>query len=218
MTDIMNLTLEETCVIEVVIEKEITTPNQYPLSLNALTTGCNQKSNRDPVLELDESSVQQTVDELVKKHLVTESGGFGSRVSKYQHRFCNTEFSKLQLDKQELDIICVLFLRSPQTPGELRTRTNRLCKFGDVQEVESALQRLAENHNTPPPALPNTLVAFSKTQPARRRLTISSTCPLISVFCEFNQTSSLEAGLAPRPVGQIPNLLVASTFRCLISS
>jgi len=146
MTD-LNLTLEETRVIGVLIEKQITTPDQYPLSLNALTTGCNQKSNRDPVLNLDDASVQDVVDELVKKHLVTESSGFGSRVSKYQHRFCNTEFSKLQFDEQELGVLCVLFLRGPQTPGELRTRTNRLCKFSDVQAVEACLQRLSEGES-----------------------------------------------------------------------
>lgn len=149
MTDIMNLTMEETRIIGVLIEKEITTPDQYPLSLNALTMGCNQKSNREPVLELNESDVQQTVDELVKKHLVTDSSGFGSRVTKFQHRFCNTEFSQLQFNEQELGIICVMLLRGPQTPGELRTRTNRLCQFSDVQEVESALQHLAEGHNKP---------------------------------------------------------------------
>jgi uncharacterized protein YceH (UPF0502 family) len=145
MAEAMNLSLEETRVIGVLIEKQITTPDQYPLSLNSLTTGCNQKSNREPVLDLDESVVQETVDELVKQHLVTENSGFGSRVTKLQHRFCNTEFSKLQFDEQELGVICVLLLRGPQTPGELRTRTNRLCKFSDVREVEATLQRLSHD-------------------------------------------------------------------------
>lgn len=146
MTMTTDLTLYETRVIGALLEKEVTTPDQYPLSLNGLVTACNQKSNREPVLELDESTVQQTVDELVKKHLVTEASGFGSRVTKLQHRFCNTEFSELKFSPQELGIICVLLLRGPQTPGELRTRTNRLCKFSDVQEVESTLQGLAD-HN-----------------------------------------------------------------------
>lgn len=139
-----NLTPYEARVIGSLIEKEITTPEQYPLSLNALTNACNQKSNRDPVLELDEATVQQTVDGLVKKYLVSRSSGFGSRVTKYQHRFCNTEFGDLKLSEQELGIICELLLRGPQTPGELRIRTERLCKFGDVHEVEATLTHLME--------------------------------------------------------------------------
>ncbi len=139
----------ETRVIGCLIEKEITTPDQYPLSLNALVNACNQKSNRDPVLELDEATVQQIVDELIKKHLVSDRTGFGSRVTKYRHRFCNTEFDPLKFSAQELGILCVLLLRGPQTPGELRTRTNRLCRFNDVQEVETTLTGLAERMDGP---------------------------------------------------------------------
>lgn len=136
------LSLYETRVIGSLIEKSLTTPEQYPLSLNALTNACNQKSNREPVLELAEATVRDTADELVKAGLVTALTGFGSRVTKYQHRFCNTEFSEYKFSPQELGIICVLFLRGPQTPGELRTRTNRLCEFKDVQEVEILLYRM----------------------------------------------------------------------------
>ncbi len=139
----------EARVIGCLIEKEIVTPEQYPLSLNALTGACNQKTSREPVMELDEVTVQQTVDGLIKKGLVSEKGGFGSRVVKYKHRFCNTEFGSLKLSAQELCIVCVLLLRGPQTPGELRTRTNRLCTFADVQEVESALKRLMEREDGP---------------------------------------------------------------------
>jgi len=145
----INLSFNEARVIGCLIEKEITTPEQYPLSLNALTNACNQKSNREPVLELDETTVQQTLDELVKQHLASEKSGFGSRITKYQHRFCNTEFSALQLSAQELGIICVMLLRGPQTPGELRTRTNRLCKFTDVGEVEVTLAQLASRSDGP---------------------------------------------------------------------
>src|SRR5438477_355135 len=88
----------EARVIGCLIEKQITTPDQYPLSLNALVNACNQKSNRDPVLELDERTVQQTVDDLGRKHFVMEKSGFGSRVPKFQHRFCNTEYGSLKLD------------------------------------------------------------------------------------------------------------------------
>lgn len=130
-------------IIGCLIEKETTTPDQYPLSLNALVNACNQKSNRDPVLNLTESTVQETLDGLRKKHLVLEKSGFGSRVSKYQHRFCNTEFSDLTLTPQELAILCELFLRGPQTPGELRARAGRMCSFSDVHEVERALGAMA---------------------------------------------------------------------------
>lgn len=139
-----DLTPNQARVIGCLIEKEITTPDQYPLSLNALTAACNQKTNREPVLELAESEVQETLDELVKKRLVREESGFGSRVVKYKHRFCNTEFGELKLSEQELGIACVLLLRGHQTPGELRGRTNRLCRFGDVQEVERVLEGLSE--------------------------------------------------------------------------
>jgi len=138
----IELTPLEARVIGCLIEKQITTPDQYPLSLNALVNACNQKSNRDPMMDLDEATVQGTLDALARKHLVIEKSGFGSRVPKYQHRFCNTEFGSLKLDSQELAIVCELLLRGPQTPGELRTRASRMAAFADVSEVEAALQRL----------------------------------------------------------------------------
>lgn len=145
----VELTPHEARVIGSLIEKEITTPDQYPLSLGALTAACNQKTNREPVLNLAESEVQELVDGLAKKHLVMERSGFGSRVPKYQHRFCNTDFGDLHFTAQELGVICVLFLRGPQTPGELRTRTNRLCEFADVHETEAVLQKLMEREDGP---------------------------------------------------------------------
>ena len=145
----MKLSNNELRVIGSLIEKEITTPDQYPLSLNALINACNQKSNRDPVMSLDESTVQKTLDELSKRHLVVEKSPFGGRTSKYQHRFCNTEFSDFQFTDKELGILCVLFLRGPQTPGELRTRTNRLCEFADVNEVEDTLENLTSHKDGP---------------------------------------------------------------------
>ncbi|MBI4998798.1 MAG: YceH family protein [Rhodocyclales bacterium] len=139
----------EARIVGCLIEKEITTPEQYPLSLNALTNACNQKSNRDPVLELDEATVQRTLDQLVKRYLVSEHGGFGSRVAKYQHRFCNTEYGTLKFTPQELGIVCELLLRGPQTPGELRSRASRLCPLKDVTEVEAALDALARREDGP---------------------------------------------------------------------
>jgi uncharacterized protein YceH (UPF0502 family) len=94
--------------------------------------------------------VQQTVDALMKKHMVSDkSAGYGGRVTKYKHRFCNTEFGSLKFSKQELGILCVLLLRGPQTPGELRSRTNRLCEFADAEAVESALKLLMSREDGP---------------------------------------------------------------------
>ena len=116
------LTLHETRVIGCLIEKAITTPEQYPLSLNALTNACNQKSNRDPVLDLGEAAVQQLVDDLAKKRLVGEQRGYGNRVPKYQQLFCNTTFGTLQFTPQELAVVCELFLRGAQ----IQHRASRL--------------------------------------------------------------------------------------------
>lgn len=145
----IQLSAIETRIIGCLIEKEKTTPEQYPLSLNALTNACNQKTNREPVMNLTEVAVQEVVDALTKKHLVSRSSSASARVDKYQHRFANTEFSEFKFNKQELGLICVLFLRGPQTPGELRSRTNRLCEFNDIQEVEDSLERLRTRDDGP---------------------------------------------------------------------
>lgn len=148
----MNIELNaiEARIIGCLIEKEITTPDQYPLSLNALTNACNQKTSREPVLELSEAEVQKSVDSLMKKYWVSDrSAGYGGRVTKYKHRFCNTEFGSLKFSKQELGIICVLLLRGAQTPGELRARTSRLCEFPDGDAVEAALKGLMEREDGP---------------------------------------------------------------------
>lgn len=139
----IELTALEARVIGSLIEKQITTPDQYPLSLNALVAACNQKSNREPVLSVDEAAVQGTLDKLSARHLVMERSGFGSRVPKYQHRLCNTEAGTLKLDPQELAIMTELLLRGPQTPGELRSRASRMASFSAVSDVEAALERLA---------------------------------------------------------------------------
>jgi uncharacterized protein len=146
----IEFTPNEARLIGCLIEKEVTTPDQYPLSLNAVTSACNQKTNRDPVLDLSEAVVQQTLDSLMKKYLVSDkSAGYGGRVTKYRHRFCNTEFGPLKFSARELGILCVLLLRGPQTPGELRSRTNRLCEFADAEEVEAALKSLMEREDGP---------------------------------------------------------------------
>ena len=147
----MNIELSplEARVIGCLIEKQITTPDQYPLSLNALVNACNQKSNRDPVMEVDEVTIQGTVDQLARKHFVVEKSGFGSRVPKFQHRFCNTEYGTLKLTAQELAIVCELLLRGPQTPGELRTRASRMAPFSEVGQVEAALESLRTREDGP---------------------------------------------------------------------
>jgi uncharacterized protein YceH (UPF0502 family) len=145
----VELTPNEARVIGCLIEKEITTPEQYPLSLNALTNACNQKCNRAPVLDLDETTVQDSLDGLNKKYLVSEETGYGSRVAKYRHRFCNTEYGTLKFTPQELGILCELLLRGPQTPGELRSRVSRLCPLKDVSEVETTLITLAQREDGP---------------------------------------------------------------------
>jgi uncharacterized protein YceH (UPF0502 family) len=171
----------EARVIGSLIEKEITTPEQYPLSLNALVNACNQKSNREPVMELDEIQVQEVVDALVRKHMVSEKTAFGSRVTKYRQRFCNTEFGMLTFTPQELGVICVLLLRGAQTPGELRTRTNRLCPFEDVHEVEAVLDRLVEREDGP-------FVARLAREPGKRE------SRYVQLFSEAPQPAELAAG------------------------
>ena len=144
-----NFSQNEARVIGCLLEKEVTTPDQYPLTLNALTTACNQKSNRDPVLALDDATVLDTVEQLKEKRIINDVSSFGSRVAKFQHRFCNTEFGSLQFSKQERAAICVMLLRGPQSAGEIRTRTNRLCSFSDVKEVEAVLDGLASHPKGP---------------------------------------------------------------------
>jgi uncharacterized protein YceH (UPF0502 family) len=136
-------------VIGCLIEKQISTPDLYPLSLNALVNACNQRSNRDPVLDLDERTVQGVVDALMRKQLVLEKSGFGSRVPKYQQLFCNTQFGSLKFSPQETAIVCELLLRGPQMPGELRARAARLAPFSDVSQVETALEALASRGDGP---------------------------------------------------------------------
>jgi uncharacterized protein YceH (UPF0502 family) len=141
----MNIRLSaiEARIIGALIEKQITTPDQYPLSLNALVNACNQKSNREPLMQLDERTVKTVVDSLCRRHFVLEKSGFGSRVPKYQHIFCNTEFGSLRFTPQETAIVCELLVRGPQTPGELRARVTRMAEFPDPDVIETLLAALA---------------------------------------------------------------------------
>ena len=131
-------------VIGCLIEKSIVTPDQYPLTLNALTNACNQKSSRDPVMSLSQGEVQHTIRELQAKHLVRTEDNFKSRTEKYAQRFCNTRYSDLHFGPAELAIVCLLLLRGPQTPGELKSRSGRLHTFADHAEVIAALTSLIQ--------------------------------------------------------------------------
>jgi uncharacterized protein YceH (UPF0502 family) len=130
----------EARVLGALIEKDITTPDYYPLSLNALVNACNQKSNRDPVMSLDENAVRDALYSLNEKGLAGAVSSADSRVSKYEHRLQE----KFNLARGETAILCVLLLRGPQTPGELRGRTERMFSFNDLSDVQSALQRLMQ--------------------------------------------------------------------------
>ncbi|HTW56549.1 MAG TPA: YceH family protein [Terriglobales bacterium] len=134
------LTEIEARVLGSLIEKDITTPDYYPLSLNALVNACNQKNNRDPVMSLDESAVRDALSTLQEKRLAGPASGADSRVTKYEHRLQEV----FNFDRREIAIVCVLLLRGPQTPGELRSRTDRMYRFEALEDVISTLDRLAQ--------------------------------------------------------------------------
>ena len=132
------LTEIEARVLGALLEKEITTPDYYPLSLNSLVNACNQKSNRDPAMNLDEVSVRDALRTLQDNSLARSVSAADSRVTKYEHRLQEA----FNFDRREAAIFCELLLRGPQTPGELRTRAERMHPFDDLSEAQSALQRL----------------------------------------------------------------------------
>ncbi|MGF1687934.1 DUF480 domain-containing protein [Photobacterium japonica] len=185
----------EARVMGCLLEKEVTTPDQYPLTLNALTTACNQKSSREPVMALDEATVLDTVEALKAKRFIQEvTAGFGSRVAKYQHRFCNTEFSTFQFSPQEKAALCVMLLRGAQTAGEIRTRTNRLCTFHDVKEAETVMDHLADHPKGP------FLVKLPK-EPTKRD------CRYMHLFCGDVDVDAFQvASVSAVPVASSANL------------
>lgn len=152
----LHLTEIEVRVLGSLIEKDIATPDYYPLSLNALVNACNQKNNRDPIMSLDEDSVRQALGSLQEKRLAGPAGGADSRVTKYEHRLQEV----FNFDRREIAVVCVLLLRGPQTPGELRGRTDRMYRFEALDDVQSTLQRLMERE---PP-----LVAVLPRQPGTK--------------------------------------------------
>jgi uncharacterized protein YceH (UPF0502 family) len=123
------------------VEKDVTTPDYYPLSLNALVNACNQKNNRDPVMSLDEGAVREALSTLQEKRLAGPTGSADSRVTKYEHRLQEA----FNFTRGETAVLCVLLLRGPQTPGELRGRTERMHRFEDLTEVQSTVQRMMQS-------------------------------------------------------------------------
>jgi uncharacterized protein len=158
MTDTLNMVLSvvEVRVLGALVEKDATTPDYYPLSLNALVNACNQKSNRDPVMTLDESTVRGALDSLHDRGLAGPAGGADSRVTKYEHRL----YDALKLGRREVAVVCELLLRGAQTPGELRGRAERMHPFEGIEDVLSTLQRLMQRE---PP-----LVAILPRQPGTK--------------------------------------------------
>lgn len=139
----------EARVVGSLIEKSLTTPDQYPMTLNALTGACNQKSARHPVMSMTQGEVQRTIRALEEKHFVVMEENFKSRTEKYAQRFCGTRYSGHQFDAAQVAVVCLLLLRGAQTPGELRTRSARLHTFADNGEVVVTLNSLIEREGEP---------------------------------------------------------------------
>jgi uncharacterized protein YceH (UPF0502 family) len=148
----------ETRVLGALIEKDITTPDYYPLSLNALVNACNQKNNRDPVMDLDEGAVRDALNGLQDRGFAGPARGADGRVTKFEHRLQEV----FNFDRREIAVLCVLLLRGPQTPGELRGRTERMYRFVELDDVLSTLQRLSKRE---PP-----LVAVLPRQPGTKEV------------------------------------------------
>jgi hypothetical protein len=155
------LSANEARVIGCLMEKSVVTPDQYPLTGNALTNACNQKSARNPVLSLDSVTVQRTARDLEAKCIVHVEQNFKNGVEKFKQRFCNTTFNDYQFDPAEFAIVCLLLLRGPQTPGELRARSGRLHSFTDNNAVVDALAGLIEREG-------ESLVVKLPRQPGRK--------------------------------------------------
>lgn len=147
----MNVELDpiEVRVLGSLVEKGLTTPDYYPMTVSALTNACNQKSNRDPVMSLSESQVLDALESLSQKYLAWEKGGAGGRVPRYAHKLADTLTKTYDFSMRQLGVLGVLFLRGPQTPGEIRSRTTRMCEFHSLSEVEETLADLAEREDGP---------------------------------------------------------------------
>jgi len=186
-TDPIVLTAAQARVLGALVEKEVTTPEYYPLSLNALINACNQRSNREPVMALDEEEVRQALHGLDDLHLAGRARSADGRVAKYEH-WLGEAFN---FSRAETALLCVLLLRGPQTPGELRGRTDRLHRFEEIADVLAALQKLMER--TPP------LAAVLPRQPGTKE---SRYAHLLSGGVETLPIAAVEAAFIPRETGQ----------------
>jgi uncharacterized protein YceH (UPF0502 family) len=186
------LSSAEARVLGALIEKQITTPDYYPLTLNALTNACNQLTNRDPIVAFDEQTVVRAIDGLREKRLATLYTGAESRVAKYKHTLTDA----LLLTPGEVALLCVLLLRGPQTLGELRPRTERLFKFDNLPEVEASLDALAGR-------LPQPLVVKLPRQPGTKD----------SRFAHLLAGPIVTADIAPEPAGPTASAPAAATDR-----
>ena len=176
------LTAVEARVLGALVEKEITTPEYYPLSLNALVNACNQKNNREPVMHLDEDQVRQALHRLEDNQLAGPRRGSDSRVAKYEHHLQEV----FNFTRGEVAVLCVLLLRGPQTPGELRGRTERMHRFEELEDVLSALQRLMQREPSLVRALPR--------QPGTKEIRYAH---LLSGEIDVPAAASEPSGVAP---------------------
>jgi uncharacterized protein len=194
------LTAEEARILGSLMEKSVVTPEQYPLTLNALTLACNQKTSRDPVMSLDQGTVQHTARQLENKHLVSSEENFRGRVVKYTQRLCNTPFGEFQLLEDEFAVMCLLLLRGRQTPGELRARSGRLHEFDTNDAVDATLDRLINREE-------GALVARLPRSPGRRDFEYMHLFfgPIESVAADTEERASGAADVA-RPPDRISRL------------
>jgi uncharacterized protein YceH (UPF0502 family) len=169
------------------VEKEITTPEYYPLSLNALANACNQKNNREPVLNLDEDQIRQALHQLEDDGLAGPARGTDSRVAKYEHRMQEV----FNFTRGEIAVVCVLLLRGPQTPGELRGRAERMHRFEELSDVQSTLQRLMQRE----PPLVKVLPRQPGTKEARYAHLFSGEPAEVVVYTEATESARRGAGL-----------------------
>ena len=190
----------EARVLGALIEKEITTPEYYPLSLNALTNACNQKSNRDPVLRVEESDVRKALNHLEYQSLVRSVSSTDSRVTKFEHRLQDA----FNFYRPEVAIICELLLRGPQTPGELRTRASRMHAFADLESVHSALSRLEKRE----PPLVTVLPRQPGTKEARYAHLLGA-APPVAPSAPAHATAAPSPDLAPPSSNERIEALVA---------
>jgi len=188
----------EARVLGALVEKDIATPDYYPLSLNALVNACNQKNNRDPVMTLDEAAVREALDGLHNKNLAGPASGADRRVTKYEHRLQEM----FNFTRGETAILCVLLLRGGQTPGELRARTERMHRFEDLSDVQSALQRLMQRD---PP-----LATVLPRQPGSKE---SRYMHLLSGDMKDPGMADASAARAPSPAYPVSNAAIPSTDR-----